>query len=142
MASGAAQLTEKGRQAVQNMQSSLTARCRSILVQVDGKRSLDDLLKTFRGLDGLDEAVAKLISEGYILVTRDCRDMVKETAQKLLGVKSAMIVRKIDEMHAKYGDACWDHIDELDKAARLFYGENVAQDLKRGIEKVLNEMQR
>ena len=63
--------------------------------------------------------------------------IVKGLAQKILGVKSPTITRKIDEMHAKYGDACWDHLDELDKSARLFYGEVQAKALREEIDKVL-----
>jgi hypothetical protein len=42
-------------------------------------------------------------------------------------------------VHAKYGDACWDHLDELDKTARLFYGQEVANKLRIEIEKIISE---
>lgn len=139
MAPGIPTLTDKGKEAVKNLQINLTARCRSILVQVDGKRSLDEIRTSLRGLDGLEEAITKLINENYIKITRDCKDIVKDIAQKMLGAKAPTILRKIDEMHAKYGEACWDHLDELDKAARLFYGEVVAQNLKNEISRVIRE---
>ncbi len=140
MSSGIPVLTEKGREAIKNPQSSLTARCRSVLVQIDGKRTLDDIRSMLRGLDGLEEAITKLTTEGYFTSSRSCKDLVKDIALKQLGsTKGATIIRKIDELHAKYGDACWDHLDELDKAARLFYGETIARNLRTDIERVVRE---
>lgn len=139
MATGPPILTEKGREAVKNPQSSLTARCRSVLVQIDGKRSLDEVRNSLRGLDGLEEAIKKLTDEGYVNLARDCRDIIKDAAVRILGAKSPTIVRKVDELHAKYGDACWSHIDELDKAARLFYGSVLADNLKQEFVRILKE---
>lgn len=139
MALGIPVLTQKGKEAVKNLQINITARCRSILVQVDGKKSLDDIRTTLRGLDGLEDGIARLLSEGFLSVELGCVDIIKGLVDKQLGAKGATIARKIDEMHAKYGDACWDHLDELDKAARLFYGEVVAQNLKAEITGILKD---
>ncbi len=140
MSSGIPVLTEKGREAIKNMQADMTARCRSVLVQVDGKRSLDEIRAMLRGLDGLEEAITKLMNEGYLTASRSCKDLVKDIALKQLGTaKAATILRKIDELHAKYGEGCWDHLDELDKAARLFYGETIAQNLRNDIVRVVRE---
>jgi hypothetical protein len=138
-ASGIPVLTNKGRDAVAGKVSCTTARCRSILVQVDGKRSLDDIRSMLRGLDGLENSITTLIQDDFISISRDCKDVVKGIAEKILGAKSPTITRKIDEMHAKYGEACWDHLDELDKAARLFYGEILATNLRHEIESMLAE---
>ena len=140
MAAGVPVLTNKGRDAVAGKVTCTTARCRSILVQVDGKRSLDDIRTLLRGLDGMEASIATLIKDEFVSVAHDCKDIVKGIAQKILGVKSPTITRKIDEMHAKYGDACnacWDHLDELDNSARLFYGEVQAKALREEIDKVL-----
>ena len=140
MPAGTPVLTDKGRDAIKNAQSGLTARCRSVLVQVDGKRSLDEIRSMLKGLDGLDEAITKLLAEDYVTAERSCKDLVKDIAVKQLGsAKAATIIRKIEELHAKYGDACWDHLDELDKAARLFYGETLAQNLRADIQRVVRE---
>ncbi len=140
MSSGIPVLTEKGREAIKNMQADMTARCRSVLVQVDGKRSLDEIRAMLRGLDGLEEAITKLMNEGYLTASRSCKDLVKDIALKQLGTaKAATILRKIDELHAKYGEGCWDHLDELDKAARLFYGETIAQNLRNDIVRIVRE---
>ena len=140
MTSGIPVITEKGRQALKNPRTSLTARCRSVLLQVDGKRSLNDVRIMLRGLDGLDEAISKLMGDGYLTTTLSRKDLVKDIVLEQLGsVKAATILRKIDELHAKYGDGCWDHLDELDKAARLFYGETVALNLRADIVKVVSE---
>lgn len=140
MAPGIPVLTEKGREALKGLHSDVTARCRSVLVQVNGKRSLEDIRSMLRGLEGLEEAIAKLLNEGYLTSTRSCKDLVKDIALKQLGTaKAATIIRKIDELHAKYGEACWDHLDELDKAARLFYGETIAENLRNDIVKVVRE---
>jgi len=42
----------------------------------------------------------------------------------------------------KYGDYCWDHLDELYKTARVFFGEVVADNLKSEITKILFETQK
>ena len=130
METGTPLLTDKGREALRNPQATITARCRSVLVQIDGIKKLDDIRGNLRGLEGLEEAIRKLVDEEYISVTQDCRDIIKDISVKILGAKSPTIIRKIDEMHTKYGDACWDHLDELNKAARLFYGEVLAENLK------------
>ena len=140
MSSGIPIITEKGRETLKNPHSSLSARCRSVLLQVDGKRSLDEIRAMLRGLEGLDEAIAKLTGEEYLITTISCRDLVKDIAVKQLGsAKAATLLRKIDDLHAKYGDACWDHLDDLDKAARLFYGETIAENLRADIAKVVSE---
>ena len=139
MASGTPILTEKGREAVKNPQTSLTARCRSVLVQIDGRRSIDEVRNSLRGLDGLEEAIKKLVDEGYVNLAQDCRDIIKDAAVRILGAKSPTINRKIDELHAKYGDGCWGHLDELDKAARLFYGADVSENLKKEFVRILKE---
>ncbi len=140
MSDGIPVLTEKGREAIKSARSNLTARCRSILVIVDGKRSLDEIRFMLKGLEGLEQSIAKLLDEGYVSANRSCKDLVKDIAVKRLGsAKAATIIRKIEEIHAKYGDACWDHLDELDKAARLFYGETIARELHLDIEKIVRE---
>jgi len=137
MASGTPILTEKGREATRNAQANLTTRCRSVLVQIDGVKKLDEIRGTLRGLDGLEEAIAKLMSDGYVRLSQDCRDIIKDAALKILGAKSPTINRKIDELHTKYGDACWTHLEELDKAARLFYGSVLADELKKEFTRII-----
>jgi hypothetical protein len=139
MASGTPLLTDKGREAVKNPQTTLTARCRVVLVQIDGMKTLDEIRYNLRGLEGLEEAIKKLSDEGYIKLSQDCQDIIKDAAVRILGAKSPTINRKIDELHAKYGDACWTHLDELDKAARLFYGSALADDLKQEFTRILKE---
>jgi len=137
MASGTPLLTDKGREAARNAQANLTTRCRSVLVQIDGVKKLDEIRANLRGLDGLEEAIAKLLSEGYVRLNQDCRDTIKDAAIRILGAKSPTINRKIDELHSKYGDACWAHLDEVDKAARLFYGSVLADELKKEFAKIV-----
>ncbi len=136
---GIPKLTQKGRDAVKNMPPELTARCRNVLVQVDGTRSLDDIRAELKGLNGIEEAIEKLVAGTYIEVSRECIDMVKALAEQLLGPKAPTLLKKIDELHAKHGDACWDHLDEVDKTARLFYGEVVADKLKTEIARLIRE---
>ena len=139
MATGTPLLTDKGRDAIKNPQTSLTARCRSVLVQIDGVKKLDEIRSNLQGLEGLEESITKLINDGYVKLTQDCRDIIKDSALKILGAKSPTINRKIDELHAKYGEACWTHLDELDKAARLFYGANLADNLMKEFSRILKE---
>lgn len=139
MESGIPVLTEKGRDALQNTPPGLTPLCRNILVQVDGKKAVADIHTMFRGLKGLDEAIQKLFAGSYIQISRECKDLVKALAQQVLGAKAPTLLKKIDDLHAKYGDQCWEHLDEVDKVARMFYGEIIADQLKREITGILRE---
>jgi hypothetical protein len=97
------------------------------------------MLLMFRGLKGLEEALQRLFDGNFVQVSRECRDLIILLARQMLGSKAPTLIKKIDEMHAKYGEACWDHLDEVYKTARLFYGEVVADSLKTEILKILRE---
>ncbi len=142
MGSGILILTEKGRDALKNAPQNLSSLCRNILVQIDGKKSPEDIQLMFRGLKGLEESLQRLFDGDFIRISRECKDLIISLAQQLLGAKAPTLIKKIDEMHAKYGDACWDHLEELYKTARLFYGEIVADNLKGEITKILRETRR
>ena len=139
MVSGILLLTVKGREALKKAPAELSPLCRNILVQVDGKKSVADISMMFRGLKGLEDSLQRLFGGNYVEIARDCKDLVKGLAEQMLGTKAPTLVKKIEEIHAKYGDACWDHLDELDKTARLFYGEVVASNLKTEIAKIIRE---
>ncbi len=139
MESGILILTQQGKDALKNAPPNLSPLCRNILVQIDGKKSIEDLQIMFRGLKGLEESLQRLFDGNFIQISRECKDLIKSLAQQLLGSKAPTLIKKIDEMHVKYGDACWDHLEELYKTARLFYGEVVADNLKTEITKILRE---
>jgi len=124
---------------MRNAPIEMTTRCRSVLVQIDGVKKLDEIRANLRGLEGLEESITKLVNEGYVKLSQDCRDIIKDTAVTILGAKSPTINRKIDELHAKYGDGCWTHLGELDKAARLFYGADLADRLMNEFARILKE---
>ena len=132
-------LTPKGRAAVKTAAAEVSPVCRNILIQIDGKKSIADLKTMFRGLKNLDEAIQRLFDGGFVAVTRECKDLITALAEQMLGVKAQTLIKKIDELHARYGEHCWEHLDEVDKLARLFYGEDVAQQLKQEIGKILRE---
>lgn len=139
MESGIPVLTQKGRDALKTAPAELSSLCRNILVQIDGKKSTEDILAMFRGLKGLEEALQRLYSGNFIQISRECKDLIKALARQMLGTASSTFIRKLDDIHAKYGDSCWDHVHELDKTARLFYGEVVADKLKAEIAKIVSE---
>ena len=123
----------------ENTPPDLSPVCRNILVQIDGKKSVEDLRNMFRGLKGLEESIEKLFTGKFIQLSRDCRSLVKGLAEQMLGPKSPTLIKKIDDLHAKYGEQCWEHLDELDKVARMFYGEVTADRLKADILKILRD---
>jgi hypothetical protein len=137
MEPGIPALTQKGRDAIKSMPPDLTARCRNILVQVDGKRSVGEIFNALQGLDGLKDAFQKLLDRQYVQMSPDCKILVTALAQQMLGPKAPALIKKIEEMQAKYGEQCWDHMDELDRTARLFYGEVVADKLEAEIRKIV-----
>jgi hypothetical protein len=142
MESGIPLLTSKGREALKHTPPDLTPLCRNILVQIDGKKSLDEIKTMFRGLKGLDDAIQRLFAGSFVEVTRDCKDLIKALAEQMLGPKSPTLLKKIDELHARYGEQCWEHLDELEKLARMFYGEVIADQLKLEFSKILRETKR
>jgi hypothetical protein len=132
-------LTQKGRDAIQRMPPDLTARCRNILVQVDGKRSVEKIFSSLQGLEGLAEAFQKLLAGQYVQISLECKSLVTTLLQQMLGPKAPTLIKKIEEMNVKYGEHCWEHMDELDRTARLFYGEVVADKLQTEISKIVRE---
>ncbi|MGE5174617.1 MAG: hypothetical protein ACM3MD_12395 [Betaproteobacteria bacterium] len=139
MESGIIILTQQGRDALKNAPPNLSPLCRNILIQIDGKKSVADVQLMFRGLKGLEESLRRLFDGNFIQISRECKDLIKSLAQQMLGSKAPTLIKKIDEMHVNYGDACWDHLEELYKTARLFYGAVVADNLKTEITKILRE---
>jgi hypothetical protein len=137
MQQGIPVLTKKGQEALRNAPPDLSPACRNVLVQTDGKKTVDDIQKMFRGLKGLDEAMERLFAGGYLEISHQCIDLVKSLVQQMLGPKAPTLLKKLDELHAKYGDGCWDHIDELNKTARMFYGEVLAENLKTEISRLV-----
>jgi len=142
MESGIAVLTPKGREALKNTPPDLSPICRNILIQVDGKKSLEEIHTMFRGLKGLEDAVQRLFAGGFIELSRECVDLIKALAQQMLGAKAPTLIKKIDELHGRFGSQCWDHLEEIEKTARLFYGEVIANNLKTEITKILRETQK
>ncbi|OGW37937.1 MAG: hypothetical protein A2010_13225 [Nitrospirae bacterium GWD2_57_9] len=132
-------LTAKGSDALKNTPPDLSPICRNILVQVDGKKSIEDIQTMFRGLKGLEDAIQKLLAGNFVETSRQCKDLVKAIAQEMLGAKAPTLLKKIDDLHAKYGEQCWEHVDEIEKLARLFYGEVTADQLKTEIAKIVRE---
>jgi len=139
MQQGIPVLTQKGREALKNAPPDLSPVCRNILVQADGKKTVEDIQKMFRGLKGLDDGMERLFSGGYLEISHQCINLVKALVQQMLGPKASTLLKKLDEMHAKYGDVCWDHIDELNKTARMFYGEVLAEKLKTEISRLVQK---
>lgn len=135
---GIPKLTQKGREAIQKMSPEITGRCRNILIQIDGRRTFDDIRTIFKGLD-IEDSLHKLVTGDYIEVSHQCRDVIKALAEQMLGPKAPTMIKKLDELHTKYGEACWEHVDEIDKMARLFYGEVVAENLKKEIMRLVRE---
>lgn len=139
MEPGILELTQKGRAALITAPADLSLLCRNILVQIDGKKSVDDINTMFKGLKSLEETIQWLLTGHFIQISRACKDLVKTVTQQMLGPKSHALIKKIDDMHTRYGDDCWDHIDELDKTARLFYGDVIADKLKTEFAKIMSE---
>ncbi len=139
MLAGIPLLTTKGKEALKTPPKELSAFCRNVLVQIDGKRSIDEIHAILKGMDRFDEFARKLIEGGYIHISQNCMDIVTSLVQQMLGPKAPTLLKKINDLHAKYGDQCWDHLAELDKTARLFYGEEIAEQLRTNISKIVQE---
>lgn len=137
MPAGIPLLTAKGKEALKNPPKDLSAFCRNVLVQVDGKRTVDEIGAILKGMERFDESCGKLIENGYIEISKNCLDIVNSLVRQVLGPRAPTLLKKIEELHAKYGDQCWDHLTELDKTARMFYGEEIAEDLRTNISRII-----
>ena len=139
MRAGIPILTPKGKEALKSTPKELSVFCRNVLVQVDGKRTIDEVHTILKGMERFDEFIQKLVEGGYIDVSQNCMNIVTSLVRQMLGPKAPTLLKKIDDMHAKYGDQCWDHLAELDKTARMFYGEEIAENLRTNISKIVQE---
>lgn len=139
MLAGIPILTTKGKEALKSTPKELSAFCRNVLVQINGKRSIDEIRAILKGMERFDESFHKLIEGGYIDVGQSCMDIVNSLVRQMLGPKAPTLLKKIEDLHAKYGDQCWDHLAEMDKTARLFYGEEIAENLRTNISKIVQE---
>ena len=137
MQQGIPVLTKKGREALKHAPPDLSPVCRNILVQADGKKTVEDIQHFFRGLKGLDEGMERLFAGGYLEISRQCIDLIRSLVQQKLGPKALTLLKKLDDLHVRYGDNCWEHLDELNKTARMFYGEVVAEDIKAEISRLV-----
>ncbi len=92
-----------------------------------------------------DDIFAETAQEGFYFqdfydkIPRERIELVKSMVQQTLGPKSDRLIRKIDELHAQYGEQCCDRIEELDEIAQIFYGKLVAKNLIAEIDRIVRE---
>jgi hypothetical protein len=60
--------TDKGREEISTRKHGLASRLRTLLVMIDGRHSLDDLLRNFAGVGVTEDSVKELLHEGYIFL--------------------------------------------------------------------------
>lgn len=60
--------TEKGREEISTRKHGLASRLRTLLVMVDGRHSLDDLLRNFAGVGVTEDSIKELLHDGYIFL--------------------------------------------------------------------------
>ncbi|NHZ88210.1 hypothetical protein F2P45_04100 [Massilia sp. CCM 8733] len=60
--------TDKGREEISTRKHQLASRLRTLLVMIDGRHSLDDLLRNFAGVGVTGDSVKELLQEGYIFL--------------------------------------------------------------------------
>ncbi|NHZ99867.1 hypothetical protein [Massilia sp. CCM 8734] len=60
--------TDKGREEISTRKHQLASRLRTLLVMIDGRHSLDDLLRNFAGVGVTEESVKELLHDGYIFL--------------------------------------------------------------------------
>lgn len=60
--------TDKGREEISTRKHQLASRLRTLLVMIDGRHSLDELLRNFAGVGVTEDSVKELLHEGYIFL--------------------------------------------------------------------------
>ncbi len=60
--------TDKGREEISTRKHQLASRLRTLLVMIDGRHTLDDLLRNFGGVGVSGDSIKELLQEGYIFL--------------------------------------------------------------------------
>lgn len=121
--------TEAGEAAIEDRATTLALVARNILVAVDGRKTVRDLLNMFRGREGVESALENLFERGYIAgglggpaaVSDEARRLA-EHARTRFGVKSAPFVKRLNDLVNRDGSLTDDGFKELVSWARTMYG--------------------
>ncbi|MBI1810352.1 MAG: hypothetical protein HY035_04190 [Nitrospirae bacterium] len=120
-------LTEKGKQEIISHQAGVKLEYRWILVLIDGKSTIKEILDKARGVDNTPAILIDLINEEYVEITQTY-DLIGEfvkIASNVLGKDSKIIIRKLNECSYKH-DSILKTILEVKKNVHAVIGEDKA----------------
>ncbi|MBI1864517.1 MAG: hypothetical protein HYR98_02075 [Nitrospirae bacterium] len=135
--------TEAGEAAMEDRAAALSLVARNLLVVVDGRKTVRDLLYMFRGREGVESALEDLFERGYIAggvggpaEASDETRRLAEHARSHLGVKSAPFVKRLNDLVSRDGSLTNDGFKELISWARTMYGsievDSFLEEIGRG----------
>ena len=121
--------TEAGDAAMEDRATTLPLVARNLLVAVDGRKTVRDLLYMFRGREGVDSALEDLFQRGYVIggvggsvAASDEARRLAEHARTRFGVKSAPFVKRLNDLVSRDGSLTDNGFKELISWARAMYG--------------------
>src|SRR5471032_1213294 len=107
--------TDKGRNEIATRSQHLAPRLRTLLLLIDGRRSEQELLASVAGLGLTETALAELLAQGYIVLSRSYATLPAvdevvvplETAPAVVapstgGVQAAMVVDAVQQFQSVY----------------------------------------
>ncbi len=135
--------TEAGDAAIEDRATTLSLVGRNLLVAVDGRKTVQDLLYMFRGREGVESALENLFQRGYVIgevgglvASSDEARRLAEHARTRFGVKSAPFVKRLNDLVGRDGSLTDAGFKELIRWARTMYGsrevDSFLEEIGRG----------
>jgi hypothetical protein len=98
--------TDKGREEISTRKHQLASRLRTLLVMIDGRHSLDDLLRNFAGVGVTEDSVKELLHEGYIFLASGSETDAAGPPSKLpMSARARQIARRAAGVEGAHAEA-------------------------------------
>ncbi|UOD32656.1 hypothetical protein INH39_13935 [Massilia violaceinigra] len=108
--------TDKGREEISTRKHQLASRLRTLLVMIDGRHTLDDLLRNFGGVGVTGDSVKELLQEGYIFLASGSEPDLAGPPSKLpMSARARQLARRAAGIEGAHQEA--DVADETAVAA-------------------------
>jgi hypothetical protein len=113
--------TDKGREEIATRKYQVPSKLRTLLVMIDGRRSMDVLSKNFAGLGQADDAIHELLSQDYITLVgggpaANEPALAAAMPRPPASARARMLARRNKLAASAHGPATQAGADELDEA--------------------------
>jgi hypothetical protein len=112
--------TDKGREEIATRKYQVPSKLRTLLVMIDGRRSMEVLSKNFAGLGQADDAIHALLSEDYITLVgggaaANEPDLAPAAPRPPASARARMLARRNKLAAGAHGPATQAQADEPDE---------------------------